>query len=256
MRSHWSGRTPRMGSPPYRWWCKKVCGSWINGNDTSVKGHGLLVGERTSRSRALDGSGSGAGDWTVRGGHEVRSAIRYITMDLLIPVSQALLTQRTRPCWGAYENMDKRVVRIDYEVKSMSSTIWLFGPVDLSCLVLSILLLSPELFFHCVEIPIYHFYFIRMRAFSLFPSLSLLLGLSTQPTRAAANREDINITRHSSPLPEVPGAKIDRSSLTVGDGGTLVHYISGDVGYNAATQAIIVIHGRQRDANNSFAAKC
>jgi folate-dependent phosphoribosylglycinamide formyltransferase PurN len=62
------------------------------------------------------------------------------------------------------------------------------------------------------------------------------------------------IIRHSSPLPEVPGAKIDRSSLTVGDGGVLVHYISSDVDYGAATQAIIVIHGRQRDANNSFAA--
>jgi predicted alpha/beta-fold hydrolase len=60
--------------------------------------------------------------------------------------------------------------------------------------------------------------------------------------------------RHSSSLPEVPGAKIDRSSLTVGAGGVLVHYISSDIDYDTATQAIIVIHGLQRDANNSFVA--
>ena len=54
------------------------------------------------------------------------------------------------------------------------------------------------------------------------------------------------------PLPELPTANIDRSSLTVGDGGTLVHYISNNVDFTTATQVIIVIHGVQRDAANSF----
>ena len=59
--------------------------------------------------------------------------------------------------------------------------------------------------------------------------------------------------RHTS-LPEVPGANIDRSSLKVGNGGVLVHYISNDVDFAAATQAILTIHGVDRDANNSFAS--
>jgi hypothetical protein len=55
-------------------------------------------------------------------------------------------------------------------------------------------------------------------------------------------------------LPEVQGAKIDRSSLTVGDGGVLVHYISSDVDFATATQAIIMVHGVHRDAFNAFAS--
>ena len=92
---------------------------------------------------------------------------------------------------------------------------------------------------------------------SLFPSLSLLLGLglSTQLVWAAPvpTSTSIPIVRHTS-LPEVPGATIDRSSLKVGNGGVLVHYISNDVNFAMATQAIIAIHGVDRDANNSFAS--
>ena len=55
-------------------------------------------------------------------------------------------------------------------------------------------------------------------------------------------------------LPEVPGAIIDRSSLKVGHSGVLVHYISDDVNFSMATQAIVAIHGLNRDANNSFAS--
>ena len=64
---------------------------------------------------------------------------------------------------------------------------------------------------------------------------------------------DLHITSHAEPLPELPTAKIDSSSLTVKDGGVLVHYISTNVDFSTATQAIIVIHGKERDAANSFA---
>ena len=63
---------------------------------------------------------------------------------------------------------------------------------------------------------------------------------------------DIHITR-GSPLPELPATNIDRSSLTVKGGGVLVHYISSNVDFTTATQAIIVIHGRHCDAANYFA---
>jgi len=83
----------------------------------------------------------------------------------------------------------------------------------------------------------------------------LALTLPTQPAKAAPTPQNgnSNITRHTLPLSEVPGASIDRSSLTVGDGGVLVHYISSDVDFTTATQAIIVVHGRQRDADRYFA---
>jgi len=71
---------------------------------------------------------------------------------------------------------------------------------------------------------------------------------------AATNQEHMDSTPDSPSLPEVPGAKIDRSNLIVGDSGVLVHYISSDVDYHTATRAIIVVHGLQRDANNSFVA--
>ena len=90
----------------------------------------------------------------------------------------------------------------------------------------------------------------------LFPSWSLLLlGLPTQLARAAPTPTNMNppAIYHTS-LPEVPGADIDRSSLTVGSGGVLVHYISSDVDFATATQVIIAIHGVNRDANNSFAS--
>ena len=54
-------------------------------------------------------------------------------------------------------------------------------------------------------------------------------------------------------LPEVPGAKIDRSSLTIGNGGVLVHYISTNPDFTTVTMAIIVVHGVNRDAYNAFA---
>ena len=97
---------------------------------------------------------------------------------------------------------------------------------------------------------------LSMWASPLLPVFSLLLaGVPTQLVKAAPIRSnmDLNITRHSSPLPELPTAYIDRSSLTVKGGGVLVHYISNNVDFSTATQAIIVIHGRQRDADNHFA---
>jgi hypothetical protein len=98
---------------------------------------------------------------------------------------------------------------------------------------------------------------LAMWASSLLSSLSLLaLGLPIQPAKAAPTSYNVDpyITRRAPPLSEVPGATIDRSSLTVGDGGVLVHYISSDVDFATATQAIIVIHGRQRDADRYFAS--
>ena len=65
-------------------------------------------------------------------------------------------------------------------------------------------------------------------------------------------RHPANVTRNSS-LPEFPTAYIDRSSLTVNGSGVLVHYISNNTDYSTATQAIIVIHGCQRDAGKEFA---
>jgi predicted alpha/beta-fold hydrolase len=79
------------------------------------------------------------------------------------------------------------------------------------------------------------------------------LGAPMQPAKIATTPYNIHITRQASPLPELPTANIDRSSLTVRDGGVLVHYISNDVDFATATQVIIVIHGLQRDANNAFA---
>jgi len=99
----------------------------------------------------------------------------------------------------------------------------------------------------CLPLSIWASYLLR--------SLSLLaLGLPMQSAKAAPTLYKIepNITRHTLPLSEVPGANIDRSSLTVGEGGVLVHYISSDVDFATATQAIIVVHGRQRDADRYF----
>ena len=88
----------------------------------------------------------------------------------------------------------------------------------------------------------------------------LSLRTLTQLAKAAPtpHNVDLHITPRASrpqrpPLPERPTAYIDRSSLTVGDGGVLVHYISNNVDFTTATQAIIVIHGFRRDAANSFA---
>ena len=95
-----------------------------------------------------------------------------------------------------------------------------------------------------------------MWASSLLPAISLfVVGVPTQLAKAAPTpyNMDLHITRHAPPLPELPTAYIDRSSLTVKDGGVLVHYISNNVDFSTATQAIIVIHGRQRDAANYFA---
>src|SRR5882757_3352030 len=101
------------------------------------------------------------------------------------------------------------------------------------------------------------FYFpLSMGATSLLPALCLFaLGLPTQQAKAAPTpyNVDLHITRRALPLPELPTANIDRSSLTVKDGGVLVHYISSNVDFATAAQAIIVIHGRQRDAANYFA---
>ena len=92
-----------------------------------------------------------------------------------------------------------------------------------------------------------------MWASSLLPALSLLfVGVPTQLTRAAPTPDNKDL-HHAPPLPEHPTAYIDRSSLTVKDGGVLVHYISNNVDFSTATQAIIVLHGRQRNAAKHFA---
>ena len=95
-----------------------------------------------------------------------------------------------------------------------------------------------------------------MWAASLLPTLSLLvLGVPTKLAKAAPNpyHTNLHITRRVPPLPELPTANIDRLGLTVKGDGVLVHYISNNVDFSTATQAIIVIHGRQRDAVNHFA---
>jgi hypothetical protein len=85
----------------------------------------------------------------------------------------------------------------------------------------------------------------------LLPALSL--GAPTRPAKVATTQYNTHITRQAPPLPELPTANIDRSSLTVKGCGVLVHYISNNVDFATATQAVIVIHGRQRDAANYFA---
>ena len=99
-----------------------------------------------------------------------------------------------------------------------------------------------------------------MLASYLFPFLSLLfLGLPIQPATAAPTPRNLisrkTKAKNSTPLPEVSGATIDRSSLIVGNSsGVLVHYISNNVDFSTASQAIVVVHGVNRDANNSFAS--
>jgi hypothetical protein len=56
----------------------------------------------------------------------------------------------------------------------------------------------------------------------------------------------------SAELPEVPGAKIVRD-LSVGSA-QFVHYLSSNVSYTKATHALIAVHGKGRDAYNTFAA--
>ena len=93
-------------------------------------------------------------------------------------------------------------------------------------------------------------------ALSLLPALFLLaLGIPTQLAKGAPTPYNIELraTSNAPPLPELPTANIDRSSLTVKNGGVLVHYISSNVDFATATQAIIVIHGKERDAANCFA---
>ena len=83
----------------------------------------------------------------------------------------------------------------------------------------------------------------------------LVIGVPTQLGKAepTAYNTDLHMTSYADPLPELPTANIDRSSLTIKDGGVLVHYISSNVDFATSTQAIIVIHGKERDAANSFA---
>lgn len=45
---------------------------------------------------------------------------------------------------------------------------------------------------------------------------------------------------------------INYTSLTVGASGVLVYYISSDIKFVTANQAIRVIHGLNRDADHSF----
>ena len=74
-----------------------------------------------------------------------------------------------------------------------------------------------------------------------------------QPTEAGPTQRilDPHAIHQATPLQEIPGASIDRSSLIVGNGGVLVHYIS-DVDFATATQAIIIIHGVDRNASDAY----
>ena len=95
-----------------------------------------------------------------------------------------------------------------------------------------------------------------MWAASLLSALSLIvLSVPTQLAKAAATpyNANLHITRRAPPLTELSTANIDRSGLTVRDDGVLVHYISSNVDFSTATQVIIVIHGRERDAAKEFA---
>jgi len=78
-------------------------------------------------------------------------------------------------------------------------------------------------------------------------------GLPGQPAPTPYYMKPLS-TRSALPLLETPGAIIDRSSLTVGDNSVLVYYISNDVDFSTATQAVIVVHGVNRDANKAFAS--
>ena len=84
-----------------------------------------------------------------------------------------------------------------------------------------------------------------------FPPTSLL-GAPSQPPPTPYYFDPLS-TRATTSLPDVTGADIDRTSLTVGGGGVLVYYISNDVDFATANQAVIVVHGLNRDADNSFA---
>ena len=97
---------------------------------------------------------------------------------------------------------------------------------------------------------------LSMWASSLLPALSLfVVGVPMQLAKAAPTlyNMDLHISRRAPPLRELPTANIDRSSLTVKDGGVLVHYISNNVDFHTATQAVIVIHGRENVAADEFA---
>jgi hypothetical protein len=85
--------------------------------------------------------------------------------------------------------------------------------------------------------------------FTFLPHLVLGLPAEASPTTSTT---DTSATQLASPLDEIPGATIDRSSLIVGDGGVLVHYISNDVDFETATQAIIVIQGILRNASDAY----
>jgi hypothetical protein len=56
----------------------------------------------------------------------------------------------------------------------------------------------------------------------------------------------------SAELPEVPGVKIVRD-LSVGSA-KFVHYLSSNISYTTATHALITVHGKGRDAYNTFTA--
>ena len=86
----------------------------------------------------------------------------------------------------------------------------------------------------------------------MFTSLPhLVLGLPAEATPTSSDNAAPTTTL-AKPLLEIPGARIDRSSLTVGDCGVLVHYISDDVAFETATKAIVVIQGQLRNASDAY----
>ena len=88
-------------------------------------------------------------------------------------------------------------------------------------------------------------------AYLLTSSPHLVLGLPAKATPTSSDNAAPNTTL-AQPLLEIPGARIDRSSLTVGGCGVLVHYISDDVAFETATKAIVVIQGARRNASDAY----
>ena len=80
-----------------------------------------------------------------------------------------------------------------------------------------------------------------------------LVHTSAQESQTA-KRSKWRIAAHSNTLPELPGATIDRNNLIVGKENVLVNYISNNVTFSTATQALIAIHGIDRDGWNAFMA--
>ena len=85
------------------------------------------------------------------------------------------------------------------------------------------------------------------------PTFYLIVILASQfPILTSARKSQTRPTTNT--LPNVSGATIDHTNLIVENGGVLVNYISNNITFATATQALIVIHGFHRDGWNAFIA--